>query len=151
MVADWPPVALLQRSATAYLLVNAGHIAALGLLFGSSLLVDLRLLGLFRSAPLAVLGPLLARSAAVGLALAMLTGGWLFLVNAAEYVRNPAFLVKLGLVGLGVLNALGLHLRHGWQRLWTAERLPAGVRAQAVLSLLLWPGALLAGRWIGFA
>ncbi len=140
-----PPAVLLQRNGTAYLLVNAAHIAALGVLIGSILTLDLRLLGAFRQVPLALVGPLLSRMAACGLALAMLTGAWLFLVNAVDYAANIAFRIKLGLIALAVLNALWLH-----RRVWTQERPSPAVRLHGALSLLLWPSVLVAGRWIGF-
>ena len=82
----------LQRSGTAYLLVNAAHIVAIGMLFGTIVSLDLRLLGAFQTLPLAVLGPFLSRMAGCGLALAVLTGFCLFSVRPLEYTANPAFL-----------------------------------------------------------
>ncbi|HBM62784.1 MAG TPA: DUF2214 domain-containing protein [Pseudomonas sp.] len=140
-----PPAVFLQSNGTAYLLVNAAHIASLGLLIGTIVTLDLRLLGAFRQMPLALLGPLLSRMAACGLLLAMLTGAWLFLVNAVDYAANPVLRIKLGLIALAVLNALWLH-----RRAWTQERPSPAVRLHGALSLLLWPSVLVAGRWIGF-
>lgn len=140
------PAEWLQRSAIAYLLVNAAHIASLGLLIGTVVMLDLRLLGAFAALPLRSLGRALLRMAATGLALAAATGAWLFSVNAVEYVGNPALQVKLVLISLALLNLLLLHRRG-----WTDEPPSAAVRVHAVLSLALWLSVLVAGRWIGFA
>ena len=83
-----PPAIWLQRNAVAYLLVNAGHIASLGLLIGTIITLDLRLLGAFRAVPVSLLWPLLSRLAVCGLGLAIVTGAWLFSVNAPVYVEK---------------------------------------------------------------
>lgn len=154
MVLEWlgslPFAVLLQRSDTLYLLVNAAHIAAIGLLLGTIVSLDLRMLGAFRAVPLAVLAPFLSRMAASGLALAILTGFLLFCVSPIEYAANPAFLTKIGLVALGVLNALWLHAGARWRGVSSDARLSTAARLHALASLMLWLGAVVAGRWIGF-
>lgn len=151
---DWlaalPPAALLRRWDTAYLLVNAAHIAAIGLLFGSIAALDLRLLGAARQVPLPAAAPFLARLAAAGLLLAALSGLCLFSVQPAEYVGNTAFLAKLGLVGLGIANALWLRAGRHWRGLLASSPVAPSVRGHAAASLALWLAAIVAGRWIGF-
>lgn len=154
MALDWlaalPHAVLLRQWGTAYLLVNAAHIAAIGLLFGAIVALDLRLLGAARSVPLAAMAPYLSRLAAAGLLLAVLTGFWLFSVQPAEYIGNTAFLAKLGLVALGVANALWLHVGKQWRLALADAPLAPALRRHAAASLLLWPAAIVAGRWIGF-
>ena len=146
----WPVAAALRRSAVLYPLVNAAHILGIGLLVGPIVTLDLRLLGLFQRSPLAVLGPPLVRMAAAGLGLALVTGVLLFSVRPSAYAANPAFLAKLGLVLGGLLNVLALRLGRGWKRAMAGEGIGAPLRLAAVLSLLAWLGAVLAGRWIAF-
>jgi hypothetical protein len=150
LLALWPGARWLQASGTAYLLVNAAHILGLGLLVGAALPLDLRLAGCFRTVPLLPVAGLLVRTAAFGLALALLTGAWLFTVQPDTYVQNPAFLWKMGLLLLALLNVAGQHLSTGWACVQAGASPPAGVRARAVASLLLWVVVLVAGRWIGF-
>jgi hypothetical protein len=88
--------------------------------------------------------------AATALAVAIVTGLLLFSVKADEYLRNAAFLVKLAVVGLGILNALWLHAGPHWRHALQDQRVPRALRLHAAASLLLWLGAILAGRWIGF-
>jgi hypothetical protein len=149
-IAAWPGAVLLQRSGTAYLLVNAAHILGLGLLVGAILPLDLRLLGFFRSVPLAVVGPFLSRAAAVGLALAILTGLWLFTVKPAEYLANEAFLWKLALLAAALVNIVVQHRSSAFTRALADGEPGTGVRVAALCSAVLWVSVLVAGRWIGF-
>lgn len=149
-IGAWPGAAWLRGSGTAYLFVNATHILGIALLLGAILPLDLRLMGCFRAVPLAVLGPFLTRSAAVGLALALPTGLWLFSVRPVEYVANTAFLIKMGLLALAIANVGLVYATGAFQRAIAGGPVSMGLRVSAALSLVLWPAVLLAGRWIGF-
>jgi hypothetical protein len=149
-MATWPGAVLLQRSGTAYLLVNAAHILGLGLLVGAILPLDLRLLGFFRGVPLGVVGPFLSRAAATGLALALATGLWLFTVKPAEYLANEAFLWKLALLAAALVNIVVQHRSPAFARALGEGEPGAGVRLAAFCSAVLWLSVLVAGRWIGF-
>ncbi|KUL96223.1 membrane protein [Bosea sp. WAO] len=145
----WPGAALIRQSGTAYLFVNAAHILGIGLLVGAILPLDLRLLGCFRAVPLAVIGAFLTRAAAVGLALALSTGFWLFTVKPAEYLANEAFLWKLGLLAFAITN-IGLQHGGGFRAAMARGEVSGAIRLRAAISVTLWLGTLLAGRWIGF-
>lgn len=145
-----PHAVALRRSAMLYMTVNAAHILGVGLLVGAILPLDLRLAGVLRSGPLPVLAPFLVRVAATGLALAMLTGLLLFSVKPAEYAGNPAFLAKMSLLALGLVNVLAQHRNTGWTSMLDGEEPGVGVRLLAGISFVIWPSTLLAGRWIGF-
>ncbi|OWZ93219.1 DUF2214 domain-containing protein [Sinorhizobium sp. LM21] len=149
-IAGWPVGAALRRSAILYLVVNAAHILAIGLLIGAIVPLDLRLLGLVGEAPVAVLGPFLAQAAAIGLAMAIVTGFCLFSVRPSAYLANPAFLTKLALLAIGTLNALSVRVGTAWSVARAGGAVALRLRAQALASLVTWLGALLAGRWIGF-
>ena len=149
-IGSWPGAVLLQNSGTAYLFVNAAHILGIGLILGAILPLDLRLAGLFRQAPLAVLGPFLSRVAASGVALAILTGLWLFTVEPGRYMGNIAFLAKLALLALALGNVLHQHRNQHYRAALAGAPLHGSVRLLATVSTLAWLGALVAGRWIGF-
>jgi hypothetical protein len=74
---------------------------------------------------------------------AALTGALLFATAAQKYLSNRLFVVKLVLLpaALAVQVLLARSVRRSGGVGWT--RLYAG------LSLLLWLGAVTAGRWIG--
>lgn len=145
MAVGHAPAMALRRSATLYMVVNAAHILSIGLLVGAILPLDLRLAGFFRKVPVEVVAPFLSRSAGVGLVLAIATGFCLFSVRAVEYAENPAFLAKLGLIGLGLLNLLAVHVGRGWKTLTATGRVgPACASPQPCRpysgSLPYWPG-----------
>ncbi len=147
-LGGWPGAVLLQRSGTAYLFVNAAHILGIGLLLGAILPLDLRLAGVLRASALPLVGPILIRTAACGLALASATGFWLFTVKPAEYLGNTAFLIKLGLLVLALGN---IALQHrGLKPALAGSEIGIRMRMLAALSAVLWLCVLLAGRWIGF-
>ena len=145
-IGSWPGAAWLRQSATAYLFVNAAHILGIGLLLGSILPLDLRLLGFFRRFPIDVIRSFLARVAATGLGLAIATGLWLFSVKPAEYLANDAFRWKLALLAMALANVAFQH----WRTSARPLALTPATRIRAALSLCLWVSALVAGRWIGF-
>lgn len=140
----------LIAAPTLYLLVNAAHIMGIGVLYGSILALDLRILGLNRSVPLHVIAGFLSRMAATGGGLAILTGLCLFSVRPVEYAGNAAFLAKLALVAVGLAHALVLHRGIGWRRATTDGHASAALRLSALASIIIWTSAIVAGRWIGF-
>jgi hypothetical protein len=149
-IATWPGAVLLQRSGTAYLLVNAAHIVGVGLVMGGILPLDLRLAGFFRGVPLAVIGPVLSRSAAVGVVLAIATGLWLFSVKPVEYLGNAAFLWKMALLAVALANVALQHRSRHYRLALAGGDFHPGVRLVACCSAVLWLAVLVAGRWIGF-
>jgi hypothetical protein len=145
-----PLAGALRAAFYVYPMVNAAHILGIALLVGSILPVDLRLLGFFRRIPLAGFLPVMTAFSALGLAIAVVTGVLLFTVQALDYVYNPAFLTKIALVAVGIVNAVALRFTGGWRAALAGGGITSGVRTSALLSLVLWPTALFSGRWIGY-
>lgn len=137
----------LRASRWGYAAVNAAHILGIALLVGAAVPLNLRLLGLWRRIPRAVLVGVLAPSAASGLALAATAGALLFSVRATEYAALPVLWLKLALVATGTVTALTAHLAYGEQ----LDGAPARrLAAHAAVSLGCWIGALVCGRLIAF-
>jgi hypothetical protein len=136
-----------------YGLVNLAHILGVATLFGAVLVLDLRLLGLWRRVPLAALERPAISLACVGFALAVLSGTALITTNATEYLGNPFLPIKLTAVALGLLNAAATPFLPAWRRR-SSEPLPPGRRAALAAvggtSLLCWLAAVAAGRLIGY-
>ena len=146
-IEQFAPVRLLKASFIAYPLVNALHIAAIGALLTSVLLMDLAVLGAIRSVPREKFVALLRRTALTAFVIAVLTGLTLFSIQAATYARNPAFLLKLALIAVAALNFLAFSTLH---RKHTSEAASPALRLSAIASIMLWSGVLLCGRFIGF-
>lgn len=149
-LGDTAIASALRQSSVAYPLVNSAHIVGIGMLLGAMVTLDLRLLGAIRRGTLHELAPLLSRVAAAGLLLAMMTGALLFSVQPAHYLGNSAFLLKLPLIGLALLNVVWVHSRSAWRALLAGGPVTPALKAGAFLSLVLWLAALLSGRWIAF-
>lgn len=139
-LAEW-----LRQSRWGYAAVNAAHVFGIALLVGAIVPVNLRLLGLWRSLALRPLYAMLARVAATGLALAIVTGTLLFSVRATEYIALELFLVKLVLVAVGALHATILHWVTRFPEVSRTRQRLAGT-----VSLLLWPIVLVCGRLLAF-
>ena len=139
------PVAALKTSFYVYPLVNALHILAIGMVVTSVLLMDLRLLGAFRTVEPAPFSALLRRVALVAFAVAVATGLMLFSIRPRDYAGMPVFLAKMALIALAGANfALMTHLEG-------ARAAPsAAMKASATTSMLLWISVLVCGRFIGF-
>lgn len=129
-LAETPLARALITSSTLYLLVNAAHILGIGMLFGAILALDLRLLGVAPVVPLAAIAPYLSRLAGAGVLVAVITGLCLFSVRPLEYARNPAFLAKLGLVALGLLNVAAVHFSSGWRTVLAGDVPTAALRSR---------------------
>jgi hypothetical protein len=86
----------------------------------------------------------------MGVALAILTGFWLFSVQPRHYLNNAAFLWKVALLALALANIALQHRNPHFRAALGGRPVHAQVRTLALLSALLWLSALLAGRWIGF-
>jgi hypothetical protein len=98
----------LRASLWLYPMVNAGHVIGMGLLFGAIVPLDLRLLGLWRALAVAPLARVLIPTAAAGLLLAAANGALMFASRPLDYIGEPLFGLKLGLIALALANALAL-------------------------------------------
>jgi hypothetical protein len=141
-------VRALKVSFYAYPIINALHIAAIGALFTSVYLMDLRLLGAFQSIPARPLVALLRRIAIVALIGAAVTGVLMFSVRAGDYAAMPLFLAKMGLIVLGGVNFFAF--TRFAAAAGQSEHLSPVLKASLVASMLIWTGVLLCGRFVGF-
>ena len=121
------------------------HIIGLTMLIGTICLVDLRLLGVgMRGQAVGNLASALAPWTSSGLVTVFATGPLLFGADLTRYVNNPAFVLKMGLLGAALAAHFTLHRSavrdHG---LHTRRQ-----KLAAVLSLILWSSVVLAGRAI---
>ena len=126
--------------------MNTLHVLGIALLIGGIVVLDLRLLGLWRSVPVAMLARPAVSVAAAGLGVAVVSGPVLLIVQATEYVANPFLYVKFGAILLGLANVAALRFAGDW----TDDRLSRRRAWAGLLSLLAWLTALIAGRLIAY-
>ena len=139
----------MRSSPALYPAVEILHILGFVVLVGSILALDLRLLGLGRAIPIQPMAQLLLPLSRFGFLLAISMGLLLFSADAAHVVRNPAFQTKLLLIAAALVNIVIAHVGPWRVALWRAEA-SGGARITALVSLLLWPGAVCAGRLIAY-
>jgi hypothetical protein len=133
--------------------LEAVHVMALSVVFGTIMIVDLRLLG-FASThrPFARMSSELLRITWGAFAVAAVTGTLMFMTNARVYAGNTSFRIKMVLLLLAGLNMAFFHLTAGRSVVrWDKDRIAPRIgRTTAALSLSLWIAIIFAGRVIGF-
>ena len=139
----------VRGGAWTYGLVNTAHVLGVAALFGAVAVLDLRLVGLWRTVPASVLAGPCTRVAGAGLALALVSGVLLLSAQATEYADNPVFWTKLGAVALAVGNLALLHRSRAWRMRGEGASGPRLAWAGAI-SLALWLTAVSAGRLIAY-
>lgn len=154
-IIDW-----METSALGQWVVNTGwvwpvaeigHFLGLSVLLGSLLIVDLRLLGLFRTIGYESSHQLL-RWALLGFGLNAITGIIFLFGDPGRYEANIGFRIKAALIVLAGLNAALFYWKiQPDMRHWPASTAPPlAARSLAVLSLICWFGILLLGRLIPY-
>jgi hypothetical protein len=145
--------AMRESGVWTYALVNLAHILGVASLFGSVLVLDLRLLGLWRKVALPAISETTVPVAATGFIIAVISGVCLLATKATEYLGNPFLYVKFPAIGLGLLNVVVLHFLSAWKQHKVRD---LSLREQSKLamiggvSLFCWLTAIIAGRMIGY-
>lgn len=133
--------------------VEIFHICGIIALLTSTTILALRLLGCtFRAEPVSKLAKRLLPWARFGFILVAATGLLLFSSEATRYYANLVFRLKMLMIVLAGLNALVFQWTV-YKRVpaWDEARIPPlGARLAACFSILLWVGAVVAGRLIAY-
>lgn len=142
-------VQALMASRWGWPITECFHFIGLVLLFGAVGFFDLRLLGVVRGISLRALHRLIPFGVA-GFALSAVTGSLFVMAAPDQYLHNPAFLVKVGLMltaGVNMALFYAICFRTDW--LNDAQQLPPlRARVLAAVSLLCWTGVMTCGRVI---
>ena len=132
--------------------IEATHVLAAVLLFGTVLIVDLRLLGLTDTQrAYARVSSETWRITWLAFVVSVITGSLMFVTSPQTYVYNVAFQLKtLALLGAGLNMAMFQLLTARGAAAWDKGATPRAARVAGLASLLLWAAVVLLGRWIGF-
>jgi hypothetical protein len=147
-LAEW-----MRSSLLAMPIVEAAHVLAVAMVFGSILVVDLRLLGYPNSQrPFTRVSDEMLWITWLGFALAVVTGAMMFAPNAPTYVINSAFQFKmLSLLAAGINMAVFQWITaRGVARWDSGAATPPAAKLAGALSILIWVTVILLARWIGF-
>jgi hypothetical protein len=121
--------------------------------FGTILIIDLRLLGLASTRrPFSAVALDVFNWTWLAFAVTAMSGLLMFITNAGSYYNNVYFRAKMALLVLSGVNMLAFELTarrsvHSWNRNAAA---PAAGRTIAALSLVVWISVIFLGRWVGF-
>ncbi len=142
-VAQWVSGGVWQ-----FAVIEAVHLLGLGLLGGSLLLVDLRMLGVgLTKQAIADLEAQMRVWLLGALVLMALTGVPLFLSEAIKCYYNTSFWVKMTTLPFAVAYTFSVRARVARGSRDTTMR----TRLAAAASIALWFTVAAAGRWIGFS
>jgi hypothetical protein len=128
----------------------ACHAIGMAIMVGLSLMLAMRLLGMFQGIPYLELNRFMPIAWA-GFGLNFLSGSGLFTTQPTEYVVDVTFLLKMGFVFAGMITVGILQAtikRHAGT--WSLSSVPAGTRAVAVLSIVCWVFGTITGRLIAY-
>lgn len=143
----------MRSSLKALPVIEAIHVMAVAVVFGTIFIIDLRLLGYADTRrPFSRLSGELVHWTWAGFAIAVVTGAMMFVPNASTYIVNTPFGLKMAtLLGAGVNMAIFQFTTLRTINHWDANvPVPLAGRVAGALSIVLWTGVIVFGRWIGF-
>jgi len=138
--AGW--VTTLAESRPLYGLVSIVHFSSVFLSVGTIVLLDLRILGIAaRSLAASALAEQLRPWTWTGFGAVVISGFLLFAVDASDFATVTPFRVKLLVVVLAMISALAIQRSVAtWE---PSGVVPTTARLAALVSLILWLGAIL--------
>jgi hypothetical protein len=101
---DFWLVQAMKYSLWLYPTVESLHICGIGMLFGSVVLMDLRLLGVCPNIDFSAISRLGISVSMFGFTLAALTGSMMFITHASDLIDSRLFVIKMCLIFLLLCN-----------------------------------------------
>jgi hypothetical protein len=128
--------------------IEAFHLAGLSLIGGAVLILNMRLFGMgLRQTPVARLTRTVQPFFNGSLGLMLTTGSLLFLSEAVKCYYSPAFWMKMVFLALAIIFTYTVQ-----RKVALADQAPGPFLSKliGVVSIILWAGVGVGGRWIGF-
>jgi len=126
------------------------HTVGLAMIVGPNAVLDLKILGAGRRLPIDALRPVF-RIMSIGFVINASTVLVLFISEAADKGTLWVFYVKLSFIALALVTAFRTRrLIFGRDGASTVAEIPGSAKALAILSLVLWTGAIFAGRLMAY-
>jgi hypothetical protein len=143
--------AIMRDTSWAFPAAEILHFIGLCALFGSLLVVDLRVLGFGRQIAFSAVMPFI-RVAIAAVVLNTVTGVAFVASDPPNYWDNPGFRWKLVLVVLACANAMAFEVLERKRLTAAPVGVDAGARAKfiAATSLTLWVGVIVLGRLLPY-
>ena len=141
----------VAESIWGYPIVLSTHAVGMALVVGTTMMINLRILGFARNVSITLFDNLSA-IAWLGVTLNVLSGLALFSGDPTKFFYHPVFWIKISLIILGILSvwsALRIIRSTTWSLTGMLEA-PAKAKVLAALSAIFWLGAIIAGRLIAY-
>jgi hypothetical protein len=139
-----------------YPAVEIVHIVGIGLLFGSIVVFDLRLLGFSRTISVRTLAKHVLPWTAGSFLLIVPSGLLMFTAHATEFIDSEVFVIKMLLIMAAGVNAGLFHtITFRTADVWDSEEMrklppPPSARLAGGLSLLIWVSVIACGRLLAY-
>lgn len=142
----------MRTAVKAMPVVEAIHVLTASIVFGTILVVDLRLLGFPNTRrPFTRVADELLKLTWFAFFVSVITGTMMFAANALTYYGNTAFKLKmLALLGAGLNMAFFQGVTFKSVASWNTGRTPFAARFAGAASILIWIAVIFLARWIGF-
>jgi hypothetical protein len=133
--------------------INALHVVAVAIVFGTIFIVDLRLLGFPNTQrSFKAVGTEVLKWTWAGFALALATGFLMFAANATTFYGNTQFWLKMGAlllagINMAVFEFITITNVDEWDK---DKPTPKAAKIAGLLSIFLWATVIVLGRWIGY-
>ena len=129
----------------AYSTILTLHTFGLAIVVGANAVIDCRLLGVAPRVPIPALRPLFPIMW-WAFALNFVTGVLLFMADATTKAGQRMFHIKLGMIALALVVTAVISTRLGKE----TAAIPSSLRRLAIVSLILWTAAIVAGRLLAY-
>jgi hypothetical protein len=129
----------------AYPALEVMHLIGVALLLGNLVLLELRVFGRGAALPVPELARLSLTLAAIGFALAAVSGSVMFATQPGDLLANRVFTLKMLLLFVAGSNAALFHAR------LSLAKLDRVARVQMIISTVIWVAIIALGRWIAYA
>ncbi len=152
-LGETPWSTALLESLYVWPLVESTHVVTLALFAGTTVMMDLRLVGIgFRRVPVTSFTRRLLPWARVGFVIMVITGLLLFYSQPLRYYHNVFFRLKVVVLIIAGINAAvfhaGVHRRVGQ---WDLDfKVPLAARVAGAMSLAAWSVVVITGRMIAY-
>jgi len=140
----------IRNSSWLFPVIEAFHLLGLAVIGGAVLVVDLRLFGFgLRRQPVAQLARDAQPWLIVSLMVMVATGTLMFTSEAIKCYYHPAFWVKMTSLFLAIVFTFTVRRKVAMADETRME--PLWSKLVALVSVTLWSGVGIGGRWIGFS
>lgn len=136
--------------------VEIVHIVGIALLFGSIVVLDLRLLGFSKTIPVKKLASHVLPWTAGSFVLIIPSGLLMFTAHATEFIDSEVFILKMLLIMAAGVNAALFHtITFRTADVWDSEEMrklppPPSARLAGGLSLAIWISVIACGRLLAY-